>query len=443
MTPSRSAHPRSSSATGWRAVVRPADPLARALTSATATSSFANGVFYAVSALFFTRVAGLSATTVGLGLSVAGAVGVAGALLAGWVCDAVGAHRVLLAATAVQGGALLVYVLVRDPLAFTVVACAAVGGRAVQGTARSAVLATAFPGPDRVAVRARLRVVTNVGIGLGTCAAAAALLVGSASAYAVALVATGLLALSACVPLVRLARTLPGTPGTGAPAGRPVPAPRDGGPGGGRSPLRDRRYLAVTALNAVVGLHFGVQTVGVPLWIAGHTDAPPVTVSILMVLNTVLVATLQVRASRGTHEAGRAARAVATAGALLVLACALYATAAAGGPLAAAAVLVLAAGVHALAEVRAEAGAWGLAFELADPRRAGAYQGVSQTGIAASSMVAPVVVTTVIAHGTPGWLTLGAVFALAGALTVVVVRVAVRSPRPTPLDAVPLAPAAR
>ncbi len=306
--------------TGWRAVVRPDDPLARALTSATATSSFANGVFYAVSALFFTRVAGLSVATVGLGLSIAGAVGVAGALLAGWVCDAVGAHRVLLAATAVQGSALLVYVLVRDPVAFTLVACAAVGGRAVQGTARSAVLAVEFPGPDRVAVRARLRVVTNVGIGLGTCLAAVALLVGSAAAYSLALVATGVLALSACVPLARLARSV-------AAVRRPVSPTSDPAWTAGRSPLRDRRYLGATVLNAVVGLHFGLQTVGVPLWIAGHTDAPPVTVSVLMVLNTVLVATLQVRASRGTHEVGRAARAVATAGVLLVLACVLYATA--------------------------------------------------------------------------------------------------------------------
>ncbi|WP_432488673.1 MFS transporter [Kineococcus sp. SYSU DK018] len=399
------------------AVLRPDDPVARALTASTAAGAAANGVFYSVSALFFTRVAGLPATTVGLGLTVAGAVGVLGALLAGRLSDAVGAHRVLIAATAGQGLALLAYVLVRDPVPFALVACAAVGCRAVQGTALSAVLAVAFPGDDRVVVRARLRVVTNVSIGLGTCAAALALLAGTAQAYSAALVSTGVLTLLACLPLRVLGAHPAGRAGAVAVPAGPGPA--------GRSPLRDRRYLAVTALNAVVGLHFGLQTVGVPLWVAARTDAPAVTVSLLMVLNTLLVATLQVRASRGTHHVPAAARAVAGAGALLALACGLYAASAAGGALLAVLLLVLAAGVHALAEVRGEAGAWGLAFELADPRRPGAYQGVSQTGYSLSAMAAPLVVTTTaVGLGTPGWVVLGVLFAAAGAATPLVVRAA-------------------
>ena len=40
------------------------------------------------------------------------------------------------------------------------------------------------------------------------------------------------------------------------------------------------------------------------------------------------------------------------------------------------AVIVLAALAHAFAEVLSQAGGWGLSFELADPVRAGTYQGV-------------------------------------------------------------------
>ncbi|GAA4670573.1 hypothetical protein [Phytohabitans rumicis] len=59
---------------------------------------------------------------------------------------------------------------------------------------------------------------------------------------------------------------------------------------------------------------------------------------------------------------------------------------------------------HSLAEVLSEAGSWTLAFELADPDNAGAYQGVSQTGAALGSMLAPLVVTaTAIDHGRGGW----------------------------------------
>ena len=53
----------------------PTDPVERALTLATISASLSTGLFYSVSALYFTRVIGLEATTVGVGLTIAGAVG--------------------------------------------------------------------------------------------------------------------------------------------------------------------------------------------------------------------------------------------------------------------------------------------------------------------------------------------------------------------------------
>jgi hypothetical protein len=74
-------------------------------------------------------------------------------------------------------------------------------------------------------------------------------------------------------------------------------------------------------------------------------------------------------------------------------------------------------------EILSEAGGWGLAFDLADPRNAGAYQGLSQTGFAAGTMPAPVVVTTTaVDHGGPGWLVLAALFLAAGSGTFLVTR---------------------
>ncbi len=395
--------------------LRPADPVARALTWSTMASALSSGLFYSVSALFFTRVVGLSAATVGLGLTVAGGAGVAGALATGRLSDRVGAQRVLLAATAGQGAALLVYGVARSPLAFVVTACCAVGLRAAQGTARSALLARCFTGADRVEVRARLRVVTNVFIGLGTGLAALALLVDTAAAYAVTLVLAGLLVLLSCGPLVALLQAAPGASG----AGRGGTAGRSGPTGAADpSPLRDARFLGLCALNAVLAMQFTLQTVGVPLWIAAGTQAPPVTVSALLLLNTVLIALFQVRAARGTHDVPTAARAVARAGGLLALACGLYAAAGSRGVAAAVLLLVLAGLAHTAAEAVGEAGAWGLAFELADPRSAGAYQGLHQTSYAVGAMLAPLVVTaTAVEHGAAGWAVLGAAFAAAGALT--------------------------
>ena len=55
------------------------------------------------------------------------------------------------------------------------------------------------------------------------------------------------------------------------------------------------------------------------------------------------------------------------------------------------AVLVAGALAHAFAEVLSQAGGWGLSFELADPVRAGTYQGVFSMGYSLGAIVAPLV----------------------------------------------------
>lgn len=392
----------------------PHDRVARSLTLSTMAFALSSGVFYTVSALYFTRVIGLDATTVGLGLGIAGGIGVLASYGAGWLSDRVGAHRVQPWAVGINGAAMLAYTLAADALVFTLVACVAVAMRSVQATAKQAMLARWYTGPERVTVRARMRVVTNVFIGLGTVVAAAALLVDTAAAYQAAMLSVGVLLLVATLPLVRLPHAVPElaeamVESTAEEAAEPS-APIERGP----SPWRDRTYVASVVCNGVVALHFGLQTVGVPLWIA-TTEAPTAMVSVLLVLNTVVVAGLQVRASRGTHDVRRAGIAVRRGSWLLAGACVAYALAGYGDVATACVLLVLAALVHGLGEILGEAGGWGMAFELADPRRAGAYQGLTQTGYAVAAMLSPVLVAaTALQHGTIGWVVLGALFAAAG-----------------------------
>jgi hypothetical protein len=406
----------------------PSDRVARSLTLSTMAFALSSGVFYTVSALYFTRVIGLGATTVGLGLGIAGGVGVLAAYSAGWLSDRVGAHRVQVWATGLNGLAMLAYTLASDAVVFTLVACLAIGMRSASGSSKQAMLARWYTGPERVEVRARMRVVTNVFIGLGTVGAAAALLVDTPAAYRTAMLAVGVLLLLAALPLARLGRQVPELAAKmveHAAAERPIDEQADEQAAGTRrssSPLRDRRYVAAVACNAVVAMHFGLQTVGVPLWVA-TTEAPTAMVAVLLVLNTVVVASLQVRASRGTHDVRHAGITVRRASWLLAAACVLYALAGYGNLAAACALLVVAALAHSLGEILGEAGGWGMAFELADPQHAGAYQGLSQTGYALASMVAPALVTaTAIEHGTVGWLGLGVMFVVAGTAAAAVAR---------------------
>ncbi|HWM05641.1 MAG TPA: MFS transporter [Actinophytocola sp.] len=405
----------------------PREPVARALTVATMAMSLSTGLFYAVSALYFTRTLGLSATTVGLGLTVAGGCGVVASYAAGWGSDRVPADLIQRWAMVGQGLALLAYVLADGAAWFVVVACFAVALRGAGGSSRQALIARWFTGPDRVTTRAGLRVVTNVGIGLGTVVAAATLVIDTAVAYRVTMAAAGVLVLLATMPLFGLDRRVPEL------TYRLRPMPRGGaGEQRGRSPLTDRTYLGAVAMAAVLAMNFGLQTVGIPLWVAGHTEAPTVVISLLMVINTVFVAVFQVPASRGTHDIAVAGRAVRRAGVLLAVGCGLLAAAAYGGVGPAVVLLVLGSLALAAGEVFSEAGNWGLAFELADPRSAGAYQGVSQTGYAVAAMLAPAVVTvTAISHGTPGWILLGVAFLAAGVTTAVIARrAAARTPSP-------------
>jgi len=391
------------------------DPVERALASAVAALSLSRGMFFAVSALYFTRGVGLSPASVGIGLTIAGAVGVLSSYAGGRLSDRYGADRLQQWTLAANGASLLAYALASNVVSFVLIAACVSATRGLQSTAQVTLLARWYVGPERVTVRARLRVVMNVFIGGGSLLAGLALMVDTQSAYRLTVVLVGAVTMLGTLPLIGLRRRVAGLAAcmdTSAGAAKSLR---------GRSPLRDRTYVASTIFNAVLALHFGLTSVGIPLWVADHTDAPTVVVSALLLVNTAYVALFQVRASRGAHDLRSAARSVRRAGLLLLVACLLFAAAGHFGAAAATAVLLLAALAASAAETQGEAGGWTMAFELADPARAGAYQGVSQTGFALSLMLSPAVVTTSgVDHGTPGWIALGVLFAAAGTATAVV-----------------------
>ena len=389
------------------------DPVLQSLTLSTIASAMSLGLTFSVSALYLTRVAGLSAGALGLGLTLAGLFATAATFAAGRICDRYGPRRVMVTAAVTQAAALVGYCLLGpDVLVFVGLACIALGAQGVQRTAQVTLIAQAFTGSGRTEARARLRVITNALVAVGSGAGAVALAIGTAPAYRIALVTAAVLVLCSALPLARL------------PVVPAAPPPIAGGP----APLRDRRYLAVAALNGVIYVQFDVLTVGMPLWVAGHTQAPEALIGVLLMLNTALVTVFQVPVTRLVTDVRAAGRSVFGATGLLALACVLYPAAAPFGAAAGVLVLVIAVAIHSFGEVLSEAGGWELAFELADPARPGAYQGVSQTGAALGGALAPLTITsTAIAHGLPGWLLLGGVFVAAGAGTELVSRPRVRT----------------
>jgi MFS family permease len=413
-----------------------ADPVLRILVIATLISRVGRGVFLTVTVLYFTLIVGLAPHEVAIVLGAASAAGVLSSLAGGWLADRVSARRLLLVLSALDGVGLICYVFA-DGFASALVIAVLVGAvEQAANSTRMAIIARAFDGERRVHARAVLRTVTNVAIAVGSGIGALALLAGTAEAYRWIIVGAGIMYLLGLTQLVRLpasvdaparlvsepVTTMTGSTDVAASARSERRALR------AHSPWRDPRYLALTALTAVFGMQFGVGEIGVPLWIANETEAPEVLVAAVLILNTVIVVLFQVPLSRGTHDLRKAGRVSALAAWLMAVACFVYASATGLPAGFAIAVIVLAALAHAFAEVLSQAGGWGLSFELADPVRAGTYQGVFSMGYSLGAMVAPLFVTsTALTFGLGGWAILAAVFLASGLGTWAIARAAARS----------------
>ncbi|MGW6396074.1 MFS transporter [Streptomyces sp. NPDC055103] len=411
-----------------RAVARrlalPADPVVRALATVLLVNASGNGLFLTVSTLWFTRGLGYSAAQVGLVLTIAGLSGVLAAFPAGRAADRHGAKRILVVVHLLQAAAMAGFAVAGTFTGFLLLACAVTAGSQANAAVRGALYAYSLPAATRTPALGFLRAVNNIGIGVGGALGAAAVALDHRVAYQGAILANAATFLLALVPL----RTLP----TAQPAADP--SPRAGRPARkATGALRDGPYLAVTGLNAIVNMLYVVLEVALPLWLVNHTRAPHSMVGALLVLNTLLVVALQVRATRRAGDLGSAAQAFRLGGLLTGLACATAATAAHRAPVHASVILLVAVLFLTLGEVTSQAGSWTLGYALAPEEAQGAYQGVFQTGISVTQALGPIAVTTlVLPHGTAGWWILGAVFCVAALMLPPTARWAERRTSPVP-----------
>ncbi|MFG1805127.1 MFS transporter [Streptomyces sp. NPDC049040] len=448
------------------------EPEVRRLSWMVLVNTFGNGLFMTVSALYFTRVAGLGVGQVGIGLTAAGVCGVAASIPAGRAADRWGSRRMLIVLSLAGAAGMASYALVHSFGVFLLVVCAETAVDRGAAAVRNALYADALPKATRVRGRAYLRAVTNVGIGAGAAVAALALQADTRGAYLAAILAdaASFLVVAAMLPRIpTAARGADTSPEAGAEADPDASASpeatAEAAPDAGASPeatadpeataeaapdagagpeatadagavlpdavrrgaLRDLPYLAVTALNALLTVQFAVLNVGIPLWVVRETDAPRAVVAAALLLNTVLVVAFQVRATRATRDLHSAARACRLSGLLLAGSCLVVAVSRGLPAAAAAAVLLAAVVLETAGEVFSQAGGWLLSYDLADPGATGAYQGVFQAGASAGMMLGPALITSVaIGHGPLGWAVPGALFALSGAAMVPAVRWAER-----------------
>ncbi|WP_432939581.1 MFS transporter [Kribbella sp. CA-253562] len=384
-------------------------PEVRRLVVATLVNTFGNGVYAAVGALYLTRAAGLSVGEVGLGLTIAGLVGLVASTPLGVVADRLGPNRAYVGFLLLQAVTMTALTQVRSFGLFVAVVGVTAIADAGQRGAKGALIAGLVPADQRVRTRALLRVTTNIGMGVGMALAGIVLAVDQRAVYVIALLANAATYVITA-GLVQWGMT------------RVPPVPSAAGPSA-LTALKDRPFLAFVALDGLLSMHNAMAQVAIPLWVATATDAPAWLISVLLVVNAISVILLQIRVARGTEQLAGAARAGRRAGFLLALACGVLALTDVTSGAVTIGLLVVAALLHVLGEMLQSAGGWGISFELAPPGGQGQYQGAYAMGTQVGDLVAPVVLTVVaVSWGWPGWLLTATIFLVAGALIPVAVR---------------------
>jgi MFS family permease len=383
----------------------PPPGLPRSLAFQSAIIATGGGVFLTGSVVYFTAVKHLSAAQIGIGLSAAGLVNLAFSLPIGVVADRLGGKTAWVLGAILEALSFVAFPFVAGFLGFVALMAFSSAADVLAQGGRTIYTADAIPPGDRVRVMAFSRAYLNVGFTLGAGIGAMALAIHSSAALNVVILANaaGLLANAAIVA------RFPAVHREHHPATVTI--------GSRLAVLKDRPFLGVSVLFAVIWFHSTIFTEIIPLWAVTKTDAPKPVLGALFALNTVMAVALQVPATRGAVNLSACARllrwgALATAaGCPLILLTKDTSGWTTVGLLAAAVTLTT------VTELWSSAVQWYVQTEVPPADQRGAYVGASRSIGAAGRMVAPAGLTFLaISTGGWGWWLVAAMFLGAAAL---------------------------
>jgi MFS family permease len=362
--------------------------------------------------LYFTRVVHLSSVQVGLGLTISGLIGLAAGIPVGDLADRRGPRTVVRLTLLVQFLSTLGYLFVHGFAAFVAVSTIDMLAMNANQAADGALLRR-VGGENAAVFRSATRAITNVGISFGVAGSALAVQIGTADAYRALIAGNALTFLCAWMISGRL------------PKYAPLPA-TDHEPRWGA--LTDRAFVAYAAHNALMSMQYFVMLLPLPLWIVTRTSAPRWSVGALLLLNTLIVITCQIRVGRNVTTIRHGGSALRRAGLMFLVSCCAIGFAA-GLPGWAALLLIAAAiTVHTVGELNHASATFALDFGLAPAYAQGQYQGMAGLGMGVGAAAAPVfMIGLCLTFGTIGWAGLGAFFAVLGLTAPAIARWAERT----------------
>jgi MFS family permease len=404
----RQYRPTWSTATWWR---QPAGPIY----FATFVASMGKGAWYTCWALFFIRSIGLSPAQFGIGVTVAGVLGLVVGSPLGYLADRVGPREVLIALAGVHALVMFAFIFVRNFWALMVLVCVMVAAdRSIPGI-RTAAISGLATGDDRLNSISTAQVMKESGQVLGALVGAVVLSVDTRAGY------LGMLLFYAVVDLVFVA-VVSRVPHLESLGDRKVKRRI--------LVLRDRPFMLVTLFNGLLALNWGMLESGVPLWMTTHTNAPPWILGLLMGGNGIVLMMLLNRVTRAGRTVAGAGRLGLWSGILLACSCGVFALTDHGSGTVVLVLLAAAAAVHVLGELFFLGSGFGLSVGLTPDQAHGEYQGLFSLGQGTALMIAPgIMAVLLVSWGVAGWFALAGLYLAGGVGTVLTGRWALHTRR--------------
>lgn len=385
----------------------PPTPMARRLALQSLLFATAQGAFNTGSAVFFTQVVGLTASKVGLGLTIAGAVSFMVAYPAGKLVDRVGPKKVWALGSVASATAFAFWPWMRGFTAFVAICIAFEIVQNAGGAGYQAYVLDVLPEEERIKTQAHLYSALNVGFTLG------AMISGVALAFHSVEVIRWIPILSVVVGLINGAAItrLPKAPHDLRAASRERQAEeRAVTP----APLRNRGWISTSFFTGILWTNQVLLTIVIPLWLVQRTDAPHWLLAWLFGTNTVLCIFLPAFTSRGVHTIGDALRRVRYSTAFFVLACVITLFSHSTVGLLTAVLVWMGHVAVTGAELAIGSGNWAFQAKLMDPKRRGEYGGLGEVAKTISSFWAPAAYTFAVMHwGDTGWLAIAGLVVVA------------------------------
>lgn len=364
-------------------------------------------------AVYFTRSVGLSPTVFAFGVTAGGLGSVLLGIPVGHWAGRFGVRETLVCLDLAQGAAVLGYALVRTWWSFLLVVCVvALAQRSAPGVRIAVLTALAEKGKPLEAISSG-QVVAHAGFLGGSGLGALALAAQSRAAY---LAVLGLYA-AGCFASGLATLRIPH-----------LTSLSDLGVRRRSLVLRDRGFLALTALCGVLALVWGVADVGIPLWVTTHTAAPPTVLGAVVALNAAAILLCQKRVARAATSVASSTRLTAVSAVAFAASCALFAATRGGSGTSVVVLLLVACAVQVAGELLFTAGGWGVSTGLTPQEAHAEYQSVFTAASTAAVMLAPTLLGLLLVDwGAAGWFALGFVFLAAGLPAPAVGRWALRT----------------